>query len=136
MPEKSEQSQSNSAELMGTFDRRVERRKQRRQFFRNAGGLSLGLVGGTLISACGGGSGISSMAQTAAPTDDADMPAASSSPTATARPVFARRRASLPRRCADLDSSGVRTERSLSFSGVGQELVLVLQSALPPDAAL
>jgi hypothetical protein len=70
MSEKSEQSQSNSAELMGTFDRRVERRKQRRQFFRNAGGLSLGLVGGTLISACGGGSGISSMAQTAAPTDD------------------------------------------------------------------
>src|ERR1700691_2831359 len=71
---------------------------------------------------------------TAAPTDDADMPAASSSPTATARPVFATRRAGLPRRRADLHSSGVRTERSLLFSGVGQELVLVLQSALPPDA--
>src|SRR5580698_6357149 len=73
---------------------------------------------------------------TDAPTDDADMPAASSSPTATARPVFTTRRAGLPRRCAGLDSSCVRTERSLSFSGAGQELVLVLQSAVPPDAAL
>ena len=69
MSEQPETSQSKSAQLMDTFDRRVERRRQRRQFFRNAGGLSLGLVGGTLISACGGGSGISSMAQ-AAPTDD------------------------------------------------------------------
>ncbi|MGA3246933.1 MAG: ferritin-like domain-containing protein, partial [Paraburkholderia sp.] len=61
---------ADSPALIDVFDRRVERRKQRRQFFRNAGGLSLGLVGGTLISACGGGSGVSSMAQTAAPTDD------------------------------------------------------------------
>src|SRR5580700_1796500 len=72
---------------------------------------------------------------TDAPTDDADMPAASSSPTARARPVFTARRVSLPRRCADLDSSGVRTERSLSFTGAGQ-LVPEDHSALPPDAAL
>jgi hypothetical protein len=57
-----------SAELIDVFDRRVERRLQRRQFFRNAGGLGLGLVGGTLISACGGGSGPSVSAQSA-PTD-------------------------------------------------------------------
>jgi hypothetical protein len=57
-----------SASLIDVFDRRVERRLQRRQFFRNAGGLGLGLVGGTLISACGGGSG-SSVAAASAPTD-------------------------------------------------------------------
>ncbi|MFP3182186.1 MAG: AraC family transcriptional regulator ligand-binding domain-containing protein [Paraburkholderia sp.] len=61
---------ADSAALMDVFDRRVERRLKRRQFFRNAGGLGLGLVGGTLISACGGGSGISSMAQTTAPSDE------------------------------------------------------------------
>lgn len=62
------ESSNKSAELIDVFDRRVERRLQRRQFFRNAGGLSLGLVGGTLISACGGGSGSSVSAQSA-PTD-------------------------------------------------------------------
>ncbi|MDE1179128.1 MAG: ferritin-like domain-containing protein [Paraburkholderia sp.] len=41
---------------------------QRRQFFRNAGGLGLGLVGGTLISACGGGSGDNASAASG-PTD-------------------------------------------------------------------
>ncbi|RFU46839.1 ferritin-like domain-containing protein [Paraburkholderia sp. DHOC27] len=66
----SEKSGDNSASLINMFDRRVERRQQRRQFFRNAGGLSLGLVGGTLISACGGGSGNNSMAQSSGPTDE------------------------------------------------------------------
>src|SRR5579859_7095330 len=51
------ESSNKSAELIDVFDRRVERRLQRRQFFRNAGGLGLGLVGGTVLSACGGGSG-------------------------------------------------------------------------------
>lgn len=62
----------NSAALIGVLDRRVERRLKRRQFFRNAGGLGLGLVGGTLISACGGGSGGSASASStpSAPTDD------------------------------------------------------------------
>lgn len=59
---------TDSAALIDVFDRRVERRLQRRQFFRNAGGLGLGLVGGTLISACGGGSGVDAAAA-AAPTD-------------------------------------------------------------------
>jgi hypothetical protein len=59
---------SDSKTLIETFDRRVERRRDRRQFFRNAGGLGLGLVGGTLISACGGGSG-GNAAAAGAPTD-------------------------------------------------------------------
>ncbi|MFM0335657.1 ferritin-like domain-containing protein [Paraburkholderia fungorum] len=63
------ESSNKSAELIDVFDRRVERRLQRRQFFRNAGGLGLGLVGGTLISACGGGSGSSASASPTAPTD-------------------------------------------------------------------
>ncbi len=63
------ESSNKSAELIDVFDRRVERRLQRRQFFRNAGGLGLGLVGGTLISACGGGSGSSASASPSAPTD-------------------------------------------------------------------
>jgi hypothetical protein len=69
MSETSEKSQDHSASLIDVFDRRVERRLQRRQFFRNAGGLGLGLVGGTLISACGGGSGPAATAQTSAPSD-------------------------------------------------------------------
>jgi hypothetical protein len=62
------ESSNKSASLIEIFDRRATRRLQRRQFFRNAGGLSLGLVGGTLISACGGGSGSLASAQSA-PTD-------------------------------------------------------------------
>ncbi|BFG80330.1 ferritin-like domain-containing protein [Paraburkholderia terrae] len=59
---------SDAKVIMETFDRRAERRRDRREFFRNAGGLSLGLVGGTLISACGGGSGNNAGAA-GAPTD-------------------------------------------------------------------
>ncbi len=59
---------SESELIVEAFDRRVERRRNRRQFFRNAGGLGLGLVGGTLISACGGGSGNNASAASA-PTD-------------------------------------------------------------------
>jgi hypothetical protein len=50
------------------LDRRVERREKRRQFFRSAGGLGLGLVGGTILGACGGGSGDNANAATG-PTD-------------------------------------------------------------------
>ncbi|MCP3722405.1 ferritin-like domain-containing protein [Paraburkholderia sp. CNPSo 3272] len=59
-----------SAQLIDAFDRRTDRRLRRRQFFRNAGGLGLGLVGGTIISACGGGSGVSASASPSAPTDE------------------------------------------------------------------
>ncbi|GAB2879507.1 ferritin-like domain-containing protein [Paraburkholderia jirisanensis] len=63
-------SEANTNALIDAFDRRTERRNNRRQFFRNAGGLGLGLASGTLISACGGGSGNNaSAAATMAPTD-------------------------------------------------------------------
>ncbi|WP_118181194.1 ferritin-like domain-containing protein [Paraburkholderia phosphatilytica] len=60
---------SDSTKIIDAFDRRVERRAARRQFFRNSGGLVLGLAGGAVISACGGG-GISVQASTTAPTDE------------------------------------------------------------------
>nr|WP_315597229.1 ferritin-like domain-containing protein [uncultured Cupriavidus sp.] len=58
-----------AAAFIDMFDRRAARRLQRRQFFRNAGGLGLGLVGGTIISACGGGDGGNASASPTAPTD-------------------------------------------------------------------
>jgi hypothetical protein len=59
-----------------TLLRHADRLAKRRLFFRNAGSVSLGLLGGTLLGACGGGGGSSpAVAQTApapaagAPTD-------------------------------------------------------------------
>jgi hypothetical protein len=50
--------------------KRALKREDRRRFFRNAGGLSAGLVGGTILAACGGGEGSPAVAQVAgAPTD-------------------------------------------------------------------
>ncbi|WP_321796074.1 ferritin-like domain-containing protein [Caballeronia sp. J97] len=43
--------------MAGVLERRAGRREKRRQFFRNAGGLGLGLIGGTILGACGGSSG-------------------------------------------------------------------------------
>jgi Ferritin-like domain len=40
--------------------RRADKLAKRRQFFRSAGGVGLGLVGGTILGACGGGSGSAS----------------------------------------------------------------------------
>jgi hypothetical protein len=54
--------------MLEVLERRVQRRDDRRRFFRNAGGLSLGLVGGTILSACGGGSGSPAVAASG-PTD-------------------------------------------------------------------
>jgi hypothetical protein len=54
--------------ITDVLDQRVERRAKRRQFFRSAGGLGLGLVGGTILGACGGGSGDNANAATG-PTD-------------------------------------------------------------------
>ena len=54
--------------MLDVLERRALRREDRRRFFRNAGGLSLGLVGGTVLSACGGGSGSGAMAASG-PTD-------------------------------------------------------------------
>lgn len=54
--------------MLDVLERRALRREDRRRFFRNAGGLGLGLVGGTVLSACGGGSGNGAMAASG-PTD-------------------------------------------------------------------
>ncbi|WP_322029336.1 ferritin-like domain-containing protein [Paraburkholderia sp. J76] len=64
---------SDSSAILDVFDRRVQRRNSRRQFFRNAGGLGLGMTAGTLISACGGGSGNSANASGAAAPTDAEI---------------------------------------------------------------
>lgn len=48
--------------MLDVLERRALRREDRRRFFRNAGGLGLGLVGGTVLSACGGGSGAGAVA--------------------------------------------------------------------------
>jgi hypothetical protein len=51
---------------------RKEKLEKRRSFFKNVGGISLGMVGGTILSACGGSvheSVAQSMATAAAPTD-------------------------------------------------------------------
>ncbi len=60
-------------QLMETFNRRVERRTERRDFFRSAGAFAAGAAGMAALSACGGGSSSSTttpaMAQPAAVTD-------------------------------------------------------------------
>jgi hypothetical protein len=53
---------------LALLDSRKQKLEKRRSFFKSVGGLSVGLVGGTLMSACG--SSVSdAIAQTAAPTD-------------------------------------------------------------------
>jgi len=54
--------------IIDVLERRSSKLAKRRQFFRSAGGLGLGLVGGTILGACGGGSGSPAVAQTG-PTD-------------------------------------------------------------------
>lgn len=55
--------------MLDVLERRAQRRDDRRRFFRNAGGLGLGLVGGTVLSACGGGSGSPAAAAPSGPSD-------------------------------------------------------------------
>jgi hypothetical protein len=53
---------------MDVLVQRAGKLAKRRQFFRSAGGVGLGLIGGTILGACGGGSSGAS-AQTSGPTD-------------------------------------------------------------------
>ena len=61
--------------LLDAMDRRVQRRNERRDFFRMAGGFAAGAAGAAALTACGGGSdsstgtGSSATAQPSAPTD-------------------------------------------------------------------
>jgi hypothetical protein len=58
---------SEDTAIMDVLVRRADKLAKRRQFFRSAGGVGLGLVGGTILGACGGHSS-SASAQTG-PTD-------------------------------------------------------------------
>jgi hypothetical protein len=51
---------SEDTAVMDVLVRRADKLAKRRQFFRSAGGVGLGLVGGTILGACGGGSGSAS----------------------------------------------------------------------------
>ncbi|RYF05400.1 MAG: ferritin-like domain-containing protein [Oxalobacteraceae bacterium] len=53
---------------LALLESRKQKLEKRRSFFKNVGGLSVGLVGGTLLSACGG-SVHDAIAQSAQPTD-------------------------------------------------------------------
>jgi hypothetical protein len=53
---------------LALLESRKQKIEKRRSFFKNVGGLSVGLVGGTLLSACGG-SVRDAVAQSAQPTD-------------------------------------------------------------------
>jgi hypothetical protein len=61
-----------NANLVGELlEKKKDKQADRRRFFRNVGGLGVGMVGGTILSACGG-SGPSAVAQvvsSSAPTD-------------------------------------------------------------------
>jgi hypothetical protein len=50
--------------ILDILENRKNKLAKRRQFFRSAGGLGLGLVGGTILGACGGSSGNSAVAAT------------------------------------------------------------------------
>ena len=60
---------SDDLSLLDVLERRAGKLAKRRQFFRSAGGLGLGLLGGTILGACGGGSGDNANADAGAPTD-------------------------------------------------------------------
>ena len=56
-----------TSQLRQIILKRAEKRVRRREFFRNSGGLGIGLIAGAALSACG--SDNDATAQTAAPTD-------------------------------------------------------------------
>jgi Ferritin-like domain len=58
---------SEDSAVMDVLVRRADKLAKRRQFFRSAGGVGLGLIGGTILGACGGGS--SPASAQAGPTD-------------------------------------------------------------------
>jgi Ferritin-like domain len=62
---------SQDSSMIEVLERRADKVAKRRQFFRSAGGLGLGLVGGTILGACGGGSGSPAVAATGP--SDADI---------------------------------------------------------------
>lgn len=60
---------ANNDLTLALLESRKQKLEKRRSFFKNVGGLSVGMIGGTLLSACGG-SVRDSLAQVAQPTDN------------------------------------------------------------------
>ena len=62
----------NSAEIIEVLDRRVERRNERRDFFKLAGAFGAGAAGAVALTACGGGhsSSVAQTTGTSTPNDD------------------------------------------------------------------
>jgi len=60
---------SNESILIEVLQRRAQKLEDRRQFFRKTSGVALGMAGGMVLGACGGGGGGTATAQTNAPTD-------------------------------------------------------------------
>jgi len=60
-----------SATPLDFLSRRADKLAKRRSFFRSAGGLGVGLLGGSILGACGGGSGMAAIAATGP--SDADI---------------------------------------------------------------
>jgi hypothetical protein len=56
---------SDSTLVLDALQKHADRLAKRRLFFRNAGGVTVGLIGGTLLGACGGGSSSPAVAQMA-----------------------------------------------------------------------
>ncbi|MBA2722377.1 MAG: ferritin-like domain-containing protein [Methylibium sp.] len=60
---------SNQTPIIDMLEKRAAKLEQRRHFFRKSGGIAAGLVGGTILGACGG-SGSNAEAQSSGPTDE------------------------------------------------------------------
>ena len=59
---------SDTSNIIDVLQQRAEKRADRRYFFRKSGGFALGMAGGAVLTACGGGGG-NAIAQAFKPTD-------------------------------------------------------------------
>lgn len=59
---------SDSSNIINVLQQRAQKREDRRHFFRKSGGFALGMAGGAVLTACGGGGG-DAIAQAFKPTD-------------------------------------------------------------------
>ena len=59
---------SDESVLIGVLQKRAKKLEDRRQFFRKTSGVAVGMAGGVILSACGGGGGDAN-AQANGPTD-------------------------------------------------------------------
>ena len=60
---------SDESVLIGVLQKRAQKLEDRRHFFRKTGGVAVGMAGGAILTACGGGGG-DAIAQASGPTDE------------------------------------------------------------------